>query len=526
MHTLFFLSLALGMVMVTGGCKFSSPGDTSPAGVMSSASTLTLHPGPPGVDPSPLYAVKVNGKPAFVHACSVPNTSDPAGNLKPDRHTIHERAPAALCTFDFTGKVTVEVTILDLKTHHFPPFVTVRPLRHGIVPVIDGNTFRFEIDRPCQLSIEPIGIVTSPLFLFANPPEDAPPPDPKTPGVKYFGPGVHVLGNVKNLDSNTTLYLAGGAIVRGQLNVENASNITIRGRGIFDSSLSPSGNEPANEYGHPGRQMRFFKCRNVTIDGVILHDSPSWGIELAHCQDVSVRNIKVLTSRGADGIDVCSSQRVRVRDSFFRTNDDSLNIKGLTDLAYGYPATADGKYSPDGNRAPVRDVSFLNCVIWNDRAHGIMVGPETRATVIEDILFQDIDFIHTFSVNVIGIFSADAAPIRRVRFERIRVEDPRVMTLFEIRVGPAYTTADPECGSVEDITIRDMHVIAPTRVCSAICGDRNAVRNVRLENIHIYDKFARTLQDLPVFVRGQTSDVTLTVDGHATPPGGGGTGHR
>lgn len=476
-------------------------------------SKVILYNGPKGIDASPLYSVRINGKPAFVYPCSVSLIADAAGNLMhiDNRNNLVDRAPAAMCSFDFTGQVEVEVTIMGPDTHVLPPFVTVRPQRHGIVPVIDGNTFRFKIDKPGQLSIEPMGLITAPLLLFANPPEALPPPDPNAPGVMYFGPGVHKLGFKDKIPSGTTIYIAGGAVVMGQLAAENASNITVRGRGILDSSLSPI-EGPANEYGHPGRQTRWSKIRNLTIEGVILHDSPSWGIELAHCDNVQVRNVKVITSRGADGVDVCSSENVIIADSFFRTHDDSINVKGLTDLAVGYPGDGKGGWSPAGNRKASRNITFTNLVLWNDRAHVMMVGPETRATVVENVLFKDIDVIHALSASVIGLFSADAAPMRRIRFENIQIEDARVLTLLEIRVGPAYTTADPEFGPVEDVTFRNITVNTPTRLCSAIYADRNSIKNVRLENIFIYNKYARTFQDMPVFLRGQTTNITITVD--------------
>jgi hypothetical protein len=42
---------------------------------------------------------------------------------------------------------------------------------------------------------------------------------------------------VLKIKSGQTLYLAGGAFVQGAIQAENASNIRIAGRGIFDGSL-------------------------------------------------------------------------------------------------------------------------------------------------------------------------------------------------------------------------------------------------------------------------------------------------
>ncbi|MCX6892639.1 MAG: endo-polygalacturonase, partial [Verrucomicrobia bacterium] len=54
------------------------------------------------------------------------------------------------------------------------------------------------------------------------------------PGVKYFGPGWHQAGKVE-VGSNETVYLAGGAAVKGAI-VAQGSNIRILGRGILDGS--------------------------------------------------------------------------------------------------------------------------------------------------------------------------------------------------------------------------------------------------------------------------------------------------
>ena len=54
------------------------------------------------------------------------------------------------------------------------------------------------------------------LFLFANAPEVNPPKQGDA-GVRYYGPGVYH----ENIDvkSNETIYLAGGAVIFGSLNV-------------------------------------------------------------------------------------------------------------------------------------------------------------------------------------------------------------------------------------------------------------------------------------------------------------------
>ena len=70
---------------------------------------------------------------------------------------------------------------------------SVHPLALGIVPTISDRTVRFELTEAANLYVEIEGEEDEPLFLFANPLEAEPPPNPEDPGVLYFGPGVHDL---------------------------------------------------------------------------------------------------------------------------------------------------------------------------------------------------------------------------------------------------------------------------------------------------------------------------------------------
>jgi hypothetical protein len=228
---------------------------------------------------------------------------------------------------------------------------------------------------------------------------------------------------------------------------------------------------------------------------------------------VRVRNVKIITGRGADGIDICSSEDVVVEGVFARAHDDTLNIKGLTDERFGYPADEKGRWLPTGKRKAVRNVRFSDCVVWNDRAHALMMGPETRATVIEDVRFRDIDIVHALSVDVIGIFSSDAAEIRNVRYENIRIEDPRVMTLLEIRVHPSYTTADPACGPVRDVLFRNLDVTSAGPVYSALCADSNVIERVSFENWRFNGKVMTSAEEAKLLTRGAVKDVRFAATG-------------
>ena len=96
--------------------------------------------------------------------------------------------------------------------------VAVRPLAAGLklVPPPHGADPRrnavLTLTAPINLSLEPWG-VHHPLHIFANPLEtDVPSPD--APGVMFFGPGVHFVDNPVRIPDDTTVYIAGGAVIK------------------------------------------------------------------------------------------------------------------------------------------------------------------------------------------------------------------------------------------------------------------------------------------------------------------------
>ena len=141
-----------------------------------------------------------------------------AGGRKVDVYTARVLAPPfagkqwdfggnyAFANFDLAGEVDVRITSTRSLRN-----VVLRPA--GVKTRLeDDHTLLVSLPGPRKISIEPDG-KKGPLLLFANPLEKDP-PKPDAPGVIYFGPGVHKPGKIE-LGSNQTLYLAGGAVVKG-----------------------------------------------------------------------------------------------------------------------------------------------------------------------------------------------------------------------------------------------------------------------------------------------------------------------
>ena len=271
--------------------------------------TVVTYPAPKGAALSDQYIVKVNGKPVDVYIAPVWNP----GYVK------SFGGPYSFAYFDCSGSVTVEVgSRKSLKR------VRILPESRGIRPDIAGDTLTFILKSPCQLSVEPAA-KEGPLLLFANPLE-IDPPKQGDPGVIYFGPGIHKANEIR-IGDNQTLYIAGGAVVKGGIRAQGA-NIRIMGRGIVD------GLDWERFKGPTGNLISLMKCTNARIEGIILKDSWTWTFPMFGCQGVHVDNVKICSARceNNDGIGVCNSQDVEIENCFIRTDDDSITTKGLGEI--------------------------------------------------------------------------------------------------------------------------------------------------------------------------------------------------
>ena len=170
-------------------------------------------------------------------------------NVKVDMDT---KSDATMVQFDFSGKVEVLVQ----KNNGEIRSAVVRPLSKGIQPEIDGNFLLFTIDKPQKLSVEFNGDRLNNLHVFANPIIKNV-PDKNDPNVIYFEAGIHeptdTAGKCFRIPSNTTVYLEGGAVLKGCLTCDSVENVKILGHGML---LEPQ----------QGISVTY--SRNVLIDGV------------------------------------------------------------------------------------------------------------------------------------------------------------------------------------------------------------------------------------------------------------------
>ena len=334
------------------------------------------------------------------------------GRLDPD--TLGNlRTLMGFCMFtdEFRKPVKIRVKRQGAPFHQ----VDIRPVDYKIkYKRIDDQTIELTLRNPRQkISVEYDGDREHNLFLIPDLPDRN--IQKGGAGVRYYGPGEHDAGLLE-LHSGETLYVDEGATLYATIRTRDAENIRVAGRGIICSSKAPH---------HMKRRSSAFyfeNCKNLTIEGVMLRDSPAWTLHLANCENVLIDNMKqICWMANSDGIDLCNVRHAEIRNCFLRNWDDNISLK-----------------NPDwGQGGELFDIRFHDNTLWADRAHNMLVGPESRGELgMRDIHFDNIQILEGREKNypflgTCAVMIADNGHFHDISFTNITVDRIRGGQLFQ-----------------------------------------------------------------------------------------------
>lgn len=416
------------------------------------SNNLIVYPAPDGALLNSDFTIKVRepGK----QWQTIPNHLIKVDEVRGTKHNVEE---ASMAFFDFEGEVEVSVTYNKgtIKT------ARVRPLSYEIEPKVKGKTLTFKLNQPRNLSVEVNDDIFHNLHLFANPILKNI-PDKNNPDVIYFGPGIHQFKNNKfDVPSNKTVYVDGGAILRGQLSISNAENIKIIGSGMVEHTVKMG--------------VHIANSKNIVVDGIFTTQCATGGSD-----NVYINNVKSISYYGwGDGLNVFASNNVTYNRVFCRNSDDCTTVY----------ATRKGF---DGG---CKNILMENSTLWADVAHPIFIGIHGNANnfdIIENVTYRNIDILDHKEPQLdyqgcLAINAGDNNIIRDIRFEDIRIEDFRQGQLFNIRIfyNEKYCAA-PGMG-IENIYFKNIEYNGKNAELSIISGynsDRK-VKNITFENLKI-----------------------------------------
>lgn len=325
----------------------------------------------------------------------------------------------------------------------------IRPSRYAADSEQNGNTVKIHIDKHGQLTFEPFGLHFA-LQIFANPISEKPMGD-----VICFPKGEHIAGLIE-LRSNQTLYLEEGAVVHGMIYAQNAHDIKIMGRGVINTGMYSRGNDFENS----GRElydalskldrddresgaanpdnasyqcanMVLYKCKNVYAEGVIFEDSPFWSVIIRNgCENIILDNIKITGQwrYNSDGIDICASKNVSVKNCFVRSFDDCIIARGR---------------HLSGETEDVENISVSNCVLWCDWGISLEIWNGRLPCEIRNVSFTDCYLIHISSIalDITTWYGSSESIVSNVTFRNIYIdgESEYSAPVIESETNPEYS---------------------------------------------------------------------------------------
>lgn len=369
----------------------------------------------------------------------------------------HVQEEASMASFDFSGEVEVSVTSNAGTINN----ARIRPLSYNIEHQIEGSKIMFKLNKPANISVEVNGDIFHNLHLFANPIETFI-PNKKDKNVMYFPPGLHEIpGGKLSVLSGTSVYLAGGSVLKGQILLDGVENVKVIGRGIIDQSIKGA--------------IKIANSKNIEIEGVFATQCFTGGSE-----NVTIRNVKCISYyKWGDGMNVISSNNVLMDGVFNRNSDDCTTVYGTRGAFTG----------------GCKNITMQNSTLWADVAHPILIGTHGNSSspdVLQNLKYINIDILDHNERQVdyqgcLSINAGDSNFIKDVLFQDIRIEDFREGQLFNLRVfyNSKYCTSPGK--GIENVLFKNISYKGKDLRPSIILGydEQRKVRNVTFENLKI-----------------------------------------
>lgn len=444
------------------------------------ATTLTTYATPSGVTLSTDFTVKVRV---------------PGGTWQDlDEYQTRVGGPsrasfASFVFFDCNGPVEMPVTY-NAGTMSS---VKIRPSAKNITPTKSGNTATFTISGPMKLVLDVNDNVDNDLIIFANSLETNV-PSSSDPNVIYKGPGLYT-GNI-TVPSGKTLYLAGGAVVRGGIIADDATNVTIRGRGIL---LQPD-----------GEGISVDRSSGVTIEGIIVNgfanaNNGGYGIDLQNSSNVNINNVKLFAyKKWSDGIDMMASNSVSINDVYIRTGDDAIAI---------YASRVD--FNVFGSTS---NISVTNSVLMNGLAHPINIGTHGNyddPDSIDKLTFSNIDILTHNPLSAVGWISVTASDenlLTNVLFTDIRWEDVLVHKFIDIITYKNVGYSKAPGRGINGVTIKNFSYTGTLTSQNQIYGNSSSriTQNVFFENLKVNGNVITSASAGNFVIGNYTSNINFT----------------
>lgn len=312
---------------------------------------------------------------------------------------FHAGLNVYFASFDFTGKAELVVEKKASSKSGVQPEmywgsnVVIRPLSSGIKANTDAGKVSFVLHNAGQYSVEKPDVSSfkdDVILIFANTPE-VKLPDFNNKSVIRLTRGIHY--RYIDLRTGQTLYLDAGAVLFGAVNIWNAKNVAIRGRGTV-VYYGPQ----SEDVDHGWKNLKNWhplttnNVQGLTVQGVtFVGRSRTWSLQTHTTFDAVFDNIKIIgvnpQNINGDGIDWYGGGRTKVINSFIRSADDCF--------AFFTSDSSKDMWGTSGTTSDtIEDISIENCVLWSTLANVFRIGFNGQALNTKNITMKNCDVIH------------------------------------------------------------------------------------------------------------------------------------
>ena len=299
------------------------------------------------------------------------------------------------------------------------------------------------------------------------------------------------------------------------IHAENATNAHITGHGeihcqsplwVIPWLHSGPTNWAEFQAARPGKMFVFDNCRDVSVEGIKIFDSPNWTLVFSNCRGIRVDGITMrhFDAMNADGIDLVDSQNAVIANCNLHVTDDAICMK--SDIS---------SQARDPDAPGVANIAITNCVI-RTLCNAIKIGTESTGR-FENITVSNIA-VHNSKDDIkgaeggINIALCDGGLARGISFNNFvmnNVECPfYLVTTPRRRFRP--TLPCPAPGKIDSINIsniiaRNFHYTPFVMGCPNSPAENISVRDIAL------------FKSAEFAVAPQTSEVHECAEQYPTP---------